>query len=232
MSERDAKLEEFVDDLLASTVTPKVERFLKEKREEIVKRYGTDKPHIDVVREKLHQKQPSQVIDPIDVALELRDAIEAVERRSISLPLAMFHIGALFSYFEVCVENRDLPKVLQEIIRRKRAAEDGLKPHEQRLARIDEVLAQPKRIVEDSYAEGDDFTQVEATDWLLRLYPSLIDEIVEATNPRTIKNKTSDEWSADDKKYHARKRLMQELTPIARRYGRVFGDPGVKKSKD
>ena len=232
MSERDFKLEEFVDDLLASTVTPKVEGFLKENRKEIVDRYGTDKPDIDVVRQKLHQNQPSQIINPIDVALELRDAIRAVERRNFVLPLAMFHIGALFSYFEVCLEERDVPRSLKESYRKMAAAEDGLKPHKPRQKKIDEVLEEPIRKIKDSYEEGDDATQVELTDWLLDVYPNLIDDIVEAMSPRTIRKKKPDEWTADDKRYYARKILMRAVTPIAREYGRpVFGDRGVNKSK-
>jgi len=231
MSERDAQLEELVDSLLASTVTPKVEGFLKEKRTEIVERYGTDKPHIDVVREKIHQKQPSQVIKPIDVALELRDAIEAVERRNFILPLAMFHIGALFSYFEVCLEDRDVPSSLKESYRRMAAAEDGRKPHEPRQERLKKLLDDHLRTIEDSYLEGDDFTQVEATDWLLGLYPELIKKIIKIMEPPTIRTRRRDEWTADDEKYYARKILMKNVKPISEKYGRVFGHPGVRKSK-
>jgi hypothetical protein len=232
MAERDARLERFVNGWLASVVTAKIEGFLKEKREEIVERYGTDKPHIDVVREKLHQQQPSQIVNPIDVALELRDAIEAVRRRSFLLPLAMFHIGALFSYFEVCLKERDVPTSLKESYRRMAAAEDGLRAHEERQKKIEEVLAEPIIIIRTSYEEDDEATQDIITDWLLGVYPTLIDDIVEAMNPRTIRKKKPDEWTADDKRYYARKRLMKEVTRIAREYGRpVFGDPGVKKSK-
>ena len=112
------------------------------------------------------------------------------------------------------------------------ATEDGRKPHEPRLKKIDEVLADPIRIVEDSYAEGDNSTQVELTDWLLGINPKLIDDIVEAMNPKTIRKKKPGEWTADDKKYYARKRLMKEFTRIARKHGKpVYGDPGIRKGK-
>ena len=232
MSERDEKLEKFVDNWLASTVTPKVEKYLEDNREEIVRRYGADKPHIDVVREKLHREQPVEVIDPIDVALELREAIEAVKRRNFVLPLAMFHIGGLFDRFEMILGKRDVPLSLKESFRSMVAAEDGLKPHKPRLKKIDEVLEAPISTIEDSYAEEDDLTQVELVDWLLNVYPTLPNEIVAAMKPRTIRNKKPDEWTADDKRYYGRTRLMKEATRIAREHGRpVFGDHGVKKIK-
>lgn len=147
------------------------------------------------------------------------------------LELLMYNIGLFWGYFAEHTGIVKLPVDLEERYRSKRATEDGRKPHEPRLKKIDELIAEPRRIIEHSYEEGDDFTQVEATDWLLRLDPDLIDEIVEAMNPRTIRKKKPDEWTADDKRYYARKRLMKELTPIARRYGRAFGDHGVKKIK-
>jgi hypothetical protein len=235
MSERDAQLEELVDSLLASTVTPKVEGFLKEKRKEIVKRYGTDKPHIDVVRKRRYPTKPSESpesADPIDVALELRDAIRAVEQRNFVLPLAMFHIGALFSYFEVCVEERNVPEILHESYSRQRASAYGRKPSERKEAELDKALAPHLKTIRREYEKGERMPHHIYTQWYLNVHPKLIDEIVEINNPRTINSKKREAWTKEDLEDYAVRILREEISPIAREFGCRFGDKGVTIPRD
>ncbi len=238
MAERDAEFERFVDSFLASTVKPKVERFLEEKRKEIVERYGTDKPHIDDVRKRRYPTKPSESsesADPIDLALELRDAIEAVGRRRLLLPFAMFHIGALFSYFELCLMDskvRDLPPSVKDYFRKMAAVEDGRRPSEQREAKLNALLAPHEEKVRKEYEGGEREPHHTFTRMYLNVHPDLIEGIVEVNNPRTINSKKREVWTEKDKYDYASRIFKERIRPIAAEFGCRFGDKGVTIPKD
>lgn len=218
--------------MLASTVTPKVERYLEDHREEVIELYGTDEPSIDVVRERLNEEQPSQIINPIDVALELIDAIEAVKRRSIVLPLAMFHIGTLYCYFEVCLEDRKVPEILHESFSLQRARAYGQKPSKRKKAKLDKLLEPHLKKVRGEYEGGLDEPHHTYTRMYLNVHPELIEEIVATNDPRTINSKEREAWTEKDLEDYAVRILRGKISPIAREFGYRFGDKDVTIPRD
>jgi hypothetical protein len=234
LSERDEKHKEIVDDWLARAVTPKVERYLEDNREKIVERYGTDKPHIDLVRKRRYPTKPSESsesADPIDIALELRDAIEAVERRSFVLPLAMHHIGGLLAYFEVCLRDRDVPRSLMEKHMKEMTGMLRREKETSKKEDLDEILAGPLWEVEEAWKGGNERTHIQMAEWILEEYPHLVEGIVDIKKPPLIKGKKREDWTWEDKYYNARQTLIKEIKKIDKKhdFNRVFGKKGVKK---
>jgi hypothetical protein len=172
-----------------------------------------------------------EVIETIDVALELRDAIEVVKQQSIVSPLAMFHIGGLFGHFEVIEQNRKAPTRLKEKHMREMVSILRKEAEADKKEDLDEILARPLSEVEEAWEGGDERTHIQMAEWILEEYSHLVEGIVEIKKPPRIRGKKRKDWTWEDKYHNAKQTLRKETKKIAdeRDFNRVLGKKGVKK---
>lgn len=197
------------------SIAAEVDAFVREKREEIEKRYGGDKATAALILDKL-EDEALTASDAVDVALALKMLIiDAKGERKMPLALLMYNIGVLWCYLALNTGRADLPLVLKAEHRSELGAADQRKGWEPIVREREEMLRRLASEAEERYAKGSKLWHHDMLDYLLR--QKEFADVKAATQ-------------ASGRGHLARRKLLNIVGQIAEPYGRKRGEEKKDKS--